>query len=143
MNTVNMVDNAIGVEYTSENDLTVERLETLFELAYYKIEKHDGYIIVFADHRIFITIDSERSLLIYNAYIKIDSADDDLPNALLSVNNETIFAKLCTDSDGDVYTEYYIDYRGGIISTQIVNSMRRFDSITRTMVTSLRSIIDK
>ncbi len=140
---INITNKATNTEIISEENITLEKLESIFQQAFYKTNINGRFIIVQGHYKIYIVVESKVRLLRYTVYFNRPEKCNDLQKVLHSINNKISFTKFCGDNSGNIYTEYFLDYTGGITPMRIINSMRRFDSFTRTMMVELYKIIDK
>lgn len=131
------MEQKLSVDQISEKHVSTESIMSILSDLYYRVEIDGGDIVVKDDYNVIIRVDSERKMISFSIYFKNEDDDCDMPKMYRHVaeaNDRVAFVKCCVDSEGDLYTEYYLCYFGGITSANIVHSFRKFISTTRTVI---------
>ena len=89
-NVININNNA-NTEIIPEDNITLEKLESIFQQAFYKVDRDEKCITVHGYYRIYIYIIPETKLLRYSASIKVPKKCNNLPKALSDINNKVNF----------------------------------------------------
>lgn len=130
-------------EFISEKDVTQERLQTLFGMAFYKTEiDADGDLFIRDDYRVFVTVDADRLLISYKIYFrKINDDQKSLAEQAVTEINDSIIYNTMAIHNGAPYVCYYLDYRDGIMGHNIIHAFRRMQSVASTMTSKFYEVI--
>jgi hypothetical protein len=130
-------------EFMSEEDVTQERLQTLFGMAFYKTEiDEDGDLLIRDNYRVFVTVDADRLLIAYKIYFrKVKDDQKDLAEQTVAEINDSIIYNTLAIHNGAPYICYYLDYRDGIMGHNIIHAFRRMQSVASTMMSEFYEVI--
>jgi hypothetical protein len=123
-----------------EEQVCSENIMSIFLDSYYNAVLNDEYIIVTDEYNVMIRIDQKNKFISFAIYFEIEDSFDksDLYRSVAHANDKIAFVKCCIDDDdGDIYTEYYISYTGGVLASNIINSFRKFVVTTKSAMKSL------
>jgi hypothetical protein len=133
-----------GFEFLSEEEITAERLSTLFNLAYLpaKIDE-DNDIVVRDEYTVFINVSDRAKVLWYRIYLEeiTDTPREIVESAIVNANSQVVFANLQL-VENTLYSDMFLDYRNGLPAHTIVFSLRRLISVTNTLLSVLRESLD-
>ena len=139
----NMI-NAGAFEYITEQEMTVERISTVLNLAYIQAEiDPDGDISIRDNyHRVYMQVNVRSKLLWLRAYYKeLDHVSRSvLESAIVKINDQFIFANIQL-GEHRLYVDTSLDYRNGLPAHTIVFTLRRLFTMAETVIDRLQQEI--
>ncbi|MGK9453208.1 hypothetical protein ACSSZE_18450 [Acidithiobacillus caldus] len=133
-----------GFEFLSEEEITPERLSTLFNLAYLPATiDEDNDVIVRDQYNVCVGVNDRAKVLWYRIYLEeiTDIPLEIVASAIVHANDRVILADLQL-AENVLYSDTFLDYRSGLAAHTIVFTLRRLMNATDTLLSVLRESLD-
>lgn len=139
-----MTRSAQSFEFLREEEITSERLSTVFNLAYMPAEiDEDDDVVVSDQYHVHIGVNGRAKVLWYRIYFEeiTDVPREVVESAIVKANDRTMFANLQL-AKNFLYSDMFLDYRNGLPAHTIVFTLRRLMATTDTLLAILRESLD-
>lgn len=124
-------------ELISENELTIERLESLFQSAFLRVERDKENDVLIRDDsgiNTFVKVDRDKKLITFFCLFGLKSrfSDADKLKFINDLNNGLIVVRFSLAKGSTLWCDYDFHYDGGIPAFLIMANYRRFVSVCRS-----------
>lgn len=122
----------------SENDVTLEKLQSVFETACYttEIDEDGGLKITDGALKAFAVVEPDKKMI---SFVSIWGLKPGVPEAkklqfVNSLNDEIAFVRFSMPDPETLWCDYQFLYEGGITPYAIIRNYRFFDKVIRGVV---------